>query len=240
MRIVAIDLGKFKSVVCDYDSENGEHKFRTLRSQPQEIHDLLVEYEPGRVVIETGKQTGWVYDLATALGIEVQVANTNHDIWRWNMNTTKTDRSDALKLARLSALGQLPQAHIPSQEVRQWRSLIEYRHSLVERRTAIKNSIRAILEKEGIAWPSSRAGWSMKSMERLGKLSQTLGDREDESLWQGQLGVELVLLESVEKALSAVTAKLDKIGTWKKAVKLPAYAGPDSARGEPIYIAHIA
>ena len=94
MRILAMDLGKNKSVVCDYDSESGRHKFLTIRTRPQEVHDLLVELEPDRVVIETGASSGWVYDLATALGLQVQVANTNHPIWRWRMNTKKTDRTD--------------------------------------------------------------------------------------------------------------------------------------------------
>ena len=79
MRIVAMDLGKSKSVICDYDSKSGKHTFRTIRTRPQEVHDLLVETEPDRVVIETGPSSGWVYDLARALGIKVQVANTNHE-----------------------------------------------------------------------------------------------------------------------------------------------------------------
>ena len=74
MRILAMDLGKNKSVVCDYDSESGRHKFLTIRTRPQEVHDLLVEREPDRVVLETGASSGWVYDLATALGLQVQVA----------------------------------------------------------------------------------------------------------------------------------------------------------------------
>ena len=138
MRVLAMDLGKSKSVICDYDSKSGKHTFRTIRTRPQEVHDLLVETEPDRVVIETGPSSGWVYDLARALGFKVQVANTNHEIWRWQQNTKKTDRTDALRLAQLSAWGQLPTVHMPSKEVRDWRSLIEYRHSLVVRRTTIK------------------------------------------------------------------------------------------------------
>jgi transposase len=51
------------------------------------------------------------------------------------LNTKKNDRQDALKLAQLSALGQLPTVHMPSKKVRAWRSLIAYRQSLLERRT---------------------------------------------------------------------------------------------------------
>ena len=51
-------------------------------------------------------------------------------------------RVDALKPAELSSVNQLPQVKIPSKEVREWRSLIHHRQSLVARRTRIKNTMR--------------------------------------------------------------------------------------------------
>ena len=48
-----------------------------------------------------------------------------------------------MKLARLSAMDQLSLVHVPAKPVREWRSLILYRHKLVDRRTAI----RSIFEK---------------------------------------------------------------------------------------------
>jgi len=144
-----------------------------LERLAQAVHDLLVAKEPDRVVIETGRNSGWVYDLARALDLAVEVANTNHEIWRWRLNPKKNDREDALKLARLSALGQLPTVHIPEKKTRQWRSLIEYRQSLVERRTAIKNSIRSILERKGISWPQGKSGWTKEAVLSLGQLGRS-------------------------------------------------------------------
>ena len=209
MRIVAMDLGKNKSVVCDYNSEGGQHTFKTIRTRPQEVHDLLVEKEPDRVVIETGPVSGWVYDLACALGIVVQVANTNHPIWRWQANPKKTDRTDALKLAQLSGFGQLPMVHMPSKAVREWRSLIEYRQSLKERRTAIKNSIRAILTREGIEWKQGKSGWSASAIKELREMAKPMHSVKVGSMWRGQLSIELAQLESSERAMEEATARLD-------------------------------
>jgi len=220
MKIVAMDLGKFKSVVCEYDTETSKPTFRTIRTVPQEVHDVLVETEPDRVVIETGSSSGWVYDLAEGLGIKVQVANTNHGMWRWRMNPKKTDRADALKLAQLSALGQLPVVHMPSKAVREWRSLIEYRQSLKERRTAIKNHIRTILTGEGIVWPQGKSGWTQKALAGLRTMARSLADVKTGAGWKGQLQVELEQMESVEAALAEVTAKLDAMGKTKKPVQL--------------------
>jgi transposase len=149
MRILAIDVGKRKSVACDYNSATADHKFKTVATTKQALHDLLVETTPERVVIEVGLSSGWIVDLCGVLGLPIAVANPSHEAWRWKNVKTKTDRTDALKLAKLSAAEQLPTVHVPSAAVRQWRSLIGYRHKLVRARIRAKNSIRAILMAQG-------------------------------------------------------------------------------------------
>ena len=173
MLILAIDLGKFKSVACLYRVETVEHGFRTIPTTPQAIHDLIVEVQPARVVIEVGPAAGWVQDLCTALEIPIQVANANHEAWRWKNVKRKTDKDDSLKTARLSALGQLPTVTLPSTKVRQWRSLIAYRHKLVGRRTAIKNHLRSILDRQGRAWPAGKTGWTEEARAALAREART-------------------------------------------------------------------
>ena len=76
-RILAIDLGKFKSVACLYDCATREHKFRNIPTKPWALEGLLSAESPDRIVIEVGSQAGWIADLAESLGIEIQVANPN-------------------------------------------------------------------------------------------------------------------------------------------------------------------
>jgi len=152
--ILAIDPGKFKSVACIYQTTDGSHEFRAIRTTPAEVHDLIVQTLSdeevnfrgrgrGRVVIEVGSAAGWVKDLCEALGVEIQIANPNHEAWRWKNIKRKSDKDDGLKMAKLSAMDQLPTVTLPKSEVRQWRNLIAYRHTLVGRRTAIKNNTPA-------------------------------------------------------------------------------------------------
>src|SRR5260370_9359649 len=68
MKILALDLGKYKSVGCDYEQQSGAHEFETVATKPQGLHDLLVERQPDRVVIEICSISGWVCDLVRALG----------------------------------------------------------------------------------------------------------------------------------------------------------------------------
>jgi len=156
MKIVAMDLGKSKTVVCYFDSVKGSHRYETIPTTPQNVHDAAVGENANRVVIEIGSAAGWVCDVCKALGIEIQVANTNHEAWRWKNVKKKGDRDDALKLARLSAAGDLPLVHIPKKDVRQKRSLIAYRQSLLKRRIAITNNIRSIFDREGLVMYSGK------------------------------------------------------------------------------------
>jgi len=222
MRILAIDLGKFKSVSCLHvtaGGASGKPRFRTLPTTPSAMHDLIVATAPDRVVIEVCTLAGWVADIATALDVDVQVANPNTEGWRWQHVKRKTDRDDALKLAKLSATNELPTVHLPGGNVRRWRSLIVYRHKLVSRRTAIYNRIRALLDSVGLSHPSGKQGWSKQNIESLYEQSRPLADCAMEELWRGELHVELQLLEHLEQCIGQVETKLDAIAAADARVK---------------------
>src|SRR5438105_10486049 len=59
MKILALDLGKFKTVACAYEAESARHRFVSVVTTPQALHDLIVEVEPDRVVIEICSIAGW-------------------------------------------------------------------------------------------------------------------------------------------------------------------------------------
>ena len=70
MRILALDLGKYKTVACDYEAKTGRHQFATVLTTQKALHDLIVDRAPDRVVIEICSIAGWVCDLVRSLGIE--------------------------------------------------------------------------------------------------------------------------------------------------------------------------
>jgi transposase len=217
--ILAIDLGKFKSVACDYQVGSDASAFETVPTRPQALHDLIVSHSPDRVVIETGNQAGWVKDLCVALDVPIEVANPNHEGWRWKNVKRKTDRDDALKLARLSAVAQLPTVQLPDASTRQWRALITYRSRLVGRRTAIKNSIRSLLDRQGHWAAVGRSAWTAAGLERLRELSCELKDVGADSLWRGQLAMELTALDQVQLMVDQVSRRLDAIGGQDQRVR---------------------
>jgi ribonucleotide reductase alpha subunit len=42
MNILALDIGKYNTVFCDYVCGSGEHEFGRVKTTPQAIHDLIV------------------------------------------------------------------------------------------------------------------------------------------------------------------------------------------------------
>jgi transposase len=164
-----------------------------------------------------------VKDLAEALGIEVRVANPNHEAipgWRWKNVKRKTGKDDALKLAQLSVMDQLPTLELPRAEVRQWRSLIAYRWTLVGRRTAIKNSIRAVLDRQGLTHASGKKGWTKEGLASLGLMACPIEKVGPDELWRGQLDIELKALEQVEGLIARVEVKLETLAKANERVAL--------------------
>jgi len=216
MKILALDLGQDKTAACEFASKTGGASYEAVPTTPQALHDLLVERAPDRVVMEIGPTAGWVHDLASALGLPVQVANPNHEAWRWRRTRHKSDRRDALKLARLSAMNQLPTVHMPSPRRRAYRAVIRYRQSLVGRVTAVKNSIRSILSREGIRLASGQSGWTKRSVRQL----ESLASVEDGASWRWMLRVELDQLAATRDALREAESKLERMALEEPGVAL--------------------
>jgi len=178
---------------------------------PGTLLTVLHVEQPDRVVIEVGPSAGWISDVIRQAGVELQVANPNHEGWRWRNVKRKTDRLDALKLAQLSASDQLPQVHVPKRNVRQWRSLIHYRQNLVTRRTAVKNRIRAILEVEGLTMPVGAKAWTRDGLADLRGQACPWEETGADDLWCGELWEELDQFDQLTSALQRVEQCLGRV-----------------------------
>src|SRR5215216_2692057 len=220
MKILALDLGKYKTVGCAYESESGAHQFQRGLTTAAGLAGMVQAVKPDRVVIEICSIAGWVCDLMWGLGVEVQVANTSDDAWRWRKVKQKDDRRDALKAARLSAVNQIREVYVPAIEVRQWRALITYRQQLVRRRTKIKNHIRDLLLREGQLLVRGSKCWNKLNLELLSSLARPLNEVGLAELWRGELHEELQQLQLTQARIVTVEEKLNAIGAADGRVQL--------------------
>jgi transposase len=157
--IVAIDLGKYKSVAC-LSRAADDHCFLSLPTSREELARVLEKHRPAVVLIEACLLAGWVHDLCSTKGVRCLVANTASEAWKFKHSKRKTDKDDARRLAQLYTLGQFPTVAVPSPEVRQRRALIETRQKLVGRRVALQNRIRAIFVGQGLPAPRGVRAWT--------------------------------------------------------------------------------
>lgn len=220
MKILALDLGNFKSVACIFETETAKYEFETIVSSKEAVRDLVQRRKPRRVVIEVCPLAGWVSDVVRELGVELQVASTNEEAWRWRNVKRKSDRRDGLKLAHKSALGDLKLVHVPERELRQWRALINYRQQLVRRRTRIKNHIRASLVRENVMWIRGKRGWTQEALQKLEQWALPISEVQGGELWRGELGVELKALKATASQIHEIERKLDQIGKANERVQL--------------------
>ena len=159
MTILGIDMGWSKSVSCLIDSASNQRRYETIGTNRASFEALITRLHPDRVVIEAGPMAGWVHDLCRRLKQELLVLNTNDEAWQWSKVKRKSDRRDALKIARMAMLDGISRAvHVPEHAVRQWRQLIAYR-TKVKRQSPKrkKQAIVAAARHLGIwAWAMDR------------------------------------------------------------------------------------
>jgi transposase len=218
--ILAIDLGKYKSVACMYDCDTAEARFVTLETTREQLQKLLQRERPQVVVIEACVQAGWVHDLCVSQGLVCKVANTASEAWKFKHSKRKTDRDDGLRLAQLEALGQLPVVTVPPPRVRQWRALIAARQTLVGRRVAVQNQIRACLQGQGLPAPRGARAWTQLGLQGIEQEARPLAECGAEELWRGLLSVALTEYRQLLALVEETEANLNAMGQQSEAVSL--------------------
>jgi transposase len=220
MTILGLDLGKFKSVACSYDPGTHDTSFTTVPTDPDAIRGLLATGRPDLVAFETCTVAGWVADTCAELKLPYLVANPMGEAWRWSRVKRKTDRDDALKLARMAALGQLPTVHVPSPEARQYRGLVAYRTRLVGRRTAVQNRLRALAQAHGLLLPRGHRAWTREGLAALRAIGQPPESCPPEQLWRAEFAIECDGLEALLGQIGRVEQLLDAAGQSNSRVRL--------------------
>jgi transposase len=207
--IIAIDLGRYNCVACVYSRATREHAFRTLDTTPDDLTRLLARHPGSLVVVEACANAGWVHDLATAAGHPVKVANTAAEAWKFKHLKRKTDRDDALRLAELEAIGQLPTVALPDAATRQRRMLIAFRQELVGRRVACQNRIRALFAGVGLPTPRGHRAWTGAGLSGIERESKALADCDPGGLWRGVLGLAVAEYRELVGRIAEVERGLD-------------------------------
>lgn len=208
MMILAMDLGKFNTVCCFYSSTTRKYRFETIRTRRNHVEHLLSLENIDLVVMEACGPSGWINDLCREKELKTIVCSTNDEAWQWKNTKRKTDRDDALKLAKLAMMDALTPVHVPEPEVREQRAIIKYRKTLDQRINRIKNTIRSLFVNRGIEIDTGKRAWCL-GRQRIDGFRKPIADCNPDELWKGELDLELSQLDDLTEKLKALEDKLE-------------------------------
>ncbi|MFN6162954.1 MAG: IS110 family transposase [Planctomycetota bacterium] len=218
MKILALDLGKFNTMCCFFDTKTRKHSFHTAATERSYLSIFFKKHKVDLVVMEACGPSGWINDLAMSHGLKTLVCSTNEDAWKWSNVKRKTDKDDALKLARMAAMNELKAVHMPSEVHREFRSLVKYRKTLDHRITKMKCTIRAWFVNHGISIDTGEKAWH-SGRELINSFRKPLVECEPNELWKGELDIELTQLDALTTQLDIVVKKLEAIGKNDSRIK---------------------
>jgi transposase len=214
MYTIGLDVHQSRTSVCVLDGKGNTLRQEEVKGDYQAVAAYLAKIRrPFQVCYEASTGYGVLYDLLTPLAEKIEVAHAGRLALIYK-SKKKHNRADAQKLASVMHLNQVPVVHVPNQEVRSWRGLIEHRRSLVDQSTAVKNQIRALLRGQGIKGLPGRRQWTQAGIKWLGEQKWPTAH---ETL---RLEILLEQLEDVRKKAQRITKALDQIAGEHPGVQL--------------------
>ena len=154
-RVAACDIGKAE-LVCCVRVPHPQHPGRRLQEVVScstmtrsllAMADRLAELGVSKVVMEaTSDYWKPVYYLLEAYGHGLQPELVNARDVKHLPGRPKTDRLDAVWLAKVAERGMIRPSFVPPAEIRRLRDVTRYRSDLVEARTAEKQRVEKLLE----------------------------------------------------------------------------------------------
>lgn len=169
MFYVGLDIHSKSITVCVLNGDGKVHRRCTVRQIDQMMAVLEGLPEPFQVCYEASTGYGVFFEILSKVADHVAVAHPGL-LKLIFCSKQKNDRRDAEKLAKLLYVGEVPQVHVPSADVRAWRELITFRRRLVEKRTRAKNGLRGLLRSLAIRAPRRPGLWTRAGLAWLEQL----------------------------------------------------------------------
>jgi transposase len=168
MQHIGVDLGKRGFTAC-FLGEDDTPRLVSYPMSPEGLDAFRQELAPDdRMAIEVGTNAYYFHDQMHAAVAEVVLVSTYH-FAVIAKSKKKTDRGDALLLARFLKLDYLPRVVMPEGRVRELRHLFTAREGLVKMAHQLKNIGHAALARNGIA--VTRAAFaSQTGRQRLARM----------------------------------------------------------------------
>jgi transposase len=251
LRYIGMDIHKHFVMVVGIDAD---HQViltpRRVSTKQLENWAMIHLKSTDQVVMEATTNVWVLHDLVRPHVSSVTVVHPFH-VKIITASFVKTDKKDALALAKLLASKLAPAIWIPPMHVRELRSLISHRRHLIKQRTAAKNRLQGTIFRHNLVTPEgdlysepNRAWWHSQALGPIEQLRirqdlQAIDFFTQQTQEVEQLIAELSMAEEWVDAMACVIQLpgvalvsamtiLSSIGTiqrFESADKLAGYAG---------------
>lgn len=137
----------------------------TKKAVTKLVDRLYLEKKTFLLCYEAGPCGYALYQNLSAMGIDCRVVAPPRN------EKIKTDRRDALRLARLLRAGELVEIWVPDQEQEAVRDLCRCRADFKAQQQKLRQQLNAFVLRHGHHWPTNRKRWTQKHMEWLETLN---------------------------------------------------------------------
>ena len=202
MRWIGLDVHARETACAVFDGTTGELEGRRFVGRPHQLLEWLAQIErPFRAVYEAGPTGYGLARRARERGIEMAVCAPGH-ISRKPGDRVKTDKRDALRLARLLAAGDLTLVTVPPAEHEWLRDLVRCREDVRGDLMRARHRISKFLLRRELYYPGNGRGqggqaWTRHHRDWLSRL--TFADAASELTFCDYLNAHDVLLTRRER-----------------------------------------
>lgn len=181
LRYIGLDVHRATIAVAIAEEEGSPSSFGTIANDPSAVRKLMTRLGGKdvelRVAYEAGPTGYALHRQLIKLGIECMVVAPSLIPIRPG-DKVKTDRRDALKLARLLRSGDLTPVWVPDREHEALRNLVRARADAKIDQLRAKHRLSKFLLRLGIEPPVGTRNWSERYFQWLRKVElEHLGDR---------------------------------------------------------------
>ena len=149
---VGLDVSLKQTSICVVDRSGSVVREGVVDSDPEAISVYVRSKAPDavRIGLETGPTSRWLWTELKRLGLPVICIDARHAKAVLKMQINKSDRNDAIGIARIMQTGWFKEVHVKDIDSHSGRALLASRALLVKIKRDLENHVRGLLKN--LAW----------------------------------------------------------------------------------------
>jgi transposase len=149
---VGLDVSLKQTSICVVDQTGWIEREGVVDSDPEAISVFLKSNAPDavRIGLETGPTSTWLWTELKRLGLPVICIDARHAKAVLKMQINKSDRNDAIGIARIMQTGWFKEVHVKDIDSHSVRALLGSRALLVKIKRDLENQVRGLFKNLGL------------------------------------------------------------------------------------------